>query len=84
MRAAGWLPDCIQNEPPAAPHFGGDWECKIKATLQVVVRSQIIPEIVLHTVLVEVEVILHSKPPGYFLSDVADPNPVTRNMVLMV
>lgn len=41
------------------------------------------PEEVLATVLVEVEGILNSKPLGYTSSDVADPDPVTPNMLLM-
>lgn len=40
-------------------------------------------EEVLRTVLVEVEGILNSKPLGYTSSDVADPDPVTPNLLLM-
>lgn len=40
-------------------------------------------EEVLRTVLVEIEGILNSKPLGYTSSDVADPDPVTPNMLLM-
>lgn len=38
---------------------------------------------VLRTVLVEVEGILNSKPPRYVSLDVADPEPVTPNLLLM-
>ena len=38
---------------------------------------------VLHTVMVEVGGILNSKPLGYISSDLADPDPVTPNMLLM-
>ncbi len=40
-------------------------------------------EEVLRTVFVEIEGILNSKPLGYTSSDVADPDPVTPNMLLM-
>ena len=72
--------------PPSAPHFGGVWEREVrsvKAGLRVVIGTQSVTEEVLHTVLVEVEGILNSKPLGYVSSDVADPDPVTPNMLLM-
>lgn len=61
--------------PPSAPHFGGTWEREIRSvkdTLHVVLGSQSVPEPVLHSVLVEVEEILNSKPLGYISSNVAD------------
>ena len=72
--------------PPGASHFGGVWEkevCSIKNALQVAVRSQVVSEDVLYTVLVEVEGILNSKPLGYASADVADPDPITPNILLM-
>ena len=72
--------------PPNAPHFGGVWEREvrsIKAGLQVAVGSQAVSEDVLHTTLVEVEGILNSKPLGYVSADVADPDPITPNILLM-
>ncbi|XP_062414781.1 uncharacterized protein LOC134107206 [Pungitius pungitius] len=72
--------------PPSAPHFGGVWEREvrsIKAGLQVAVGSQSVSEDVLHTTLVEVEGILNSKPLGYVSTDVADPDPITPNILLM-
>ncbi|XP_049330100.1 uncharacterized protein LOC111189521 [Astyanax mexicanus] len=72
--------------PPGSPHFGGIWEREIrsvKRALQVVVGAQVVSEDVLLTVLVEVEGILNSKPLGYVSSDIADPDPVTPNMLLM-
>lgn len=72
--------------PPAAPHFGGVWEREIrsvKTSLYTTVGAQSLPEEVLHTVLVEVEGILNSKPLGYVPSDVSDPDPVTPNCLLM-
>ena len=76
----------FRYNPPHAPHFGGAWEREIKsvkASLQVVLRDQIVPEDVLTTVLVEVEGILNAKPLGYVSSDVADPDPITPNLLLM-
>ncbi|XP_049326051.1 uncharacterized protein LOC111195703 [Astyanax mexicanus] len=72
--------------PPNAPHFGGTWEREIKsvkAALQVVLGNQTVMESVLRTVLIEVEGIINSKPLGYISSDVADPDPVTPNLLLM-
>ncbi|XP_049330293.1 uncharacterized protein LOC125798980 [Astyanax mexicanus] len=72
--------------PPSAPHFGGTWEREvrsIKSALRVVVGSQTTSEDVLHTVLVEVEGILNSKPLGYASTDIADPDPITPNVLLM-
>ena len=51
--------------------------------LHVAVGNQPTTETVLHTVMVEVEGILNSKPLGYISSDLADPDPVTPNMLLM-
>ncbi|XP_078801120.1 uncharacterized protein LOC111946770 [Oryzias latipes] len=76
----------FQFNPLNAPHFGGVWEREIrsvKAALKVAVGSQTLPEEVLHTVLVEIEGILNSKPIGYASSDIADPDPVTPNLLLM-
>lgn len=71
---------------PNAPHFGGAWEREvrsIKAGLQVAVGSQAVSEDVLSTVLVEVEGVLNLKPLGYVSADVADPDPITPNILLM-
>lgn len=72
--------------PPNTPHFGEVWEREIrsiKAALRVVVGSQSVSEEVLHTVLIEIEGILNSKPIRYGFSDVADSDPVTPNLFLM-
>ncbi|KAJ8347082.1 hypothetical protein SKAU_G00284830 [Synaphobranchus kaupii] len=72
--------------PPLAPHFGEAWEREIKsvkASLQVVLKDHIVSEEVLSTVLIEVEGILNSKPLGYASSDLADPDPITPNLLLM-
>lgn len=57
--------------------------CSIKAGLQVAVGSQTVSEDVLYTTLVEVEGILNSKPLGYVSAYIADPDPITPNMLLM-
>lgn len=72
--------------PPSAPHFGGSWEREIKSiksALNVALGNQTSSDAVLNTVLIEVEGILNSKPLGYLSSDIADPDPVTPNMLLM-
>lgn len=72
--------------PPNSPHFGGSWEREIrslKAALYTTIGVQTVTEEVLRTVLVEIEGILNSKPLGYVSSDVADPDPITPNSLLM-
>lgn len=72
--------------PPNAPHFGGACEREIrsvKQALQGSLGAQTVTEEVLHTLLIEIEGMLNSKPLGYVSSDVADPDPVTPNLLLM-
>ncbi|KAK0132488.1 Gag-Pro-Pol polyprotein [Merluccius polli] len=72
--------------PPHAPHFGGTWEREIrsiKIALQTTLGAQAVTEEVLRTVMIEIEGILNSKPLGYVSSDIADPDPVTPNLLLM-
>ncbi|KAJ8400031.1 hypothetical protein AAFF_G00400700 [Aldrovandia affinis] len=74
--------------PPGAPHFGGSWEREIrsiKTALTATMGSQVVSGEVLTTTLIEIEGILNSKgvPIGYVSSDVADPDPVTPNLLLM-
>lgn len=67
------------------PHFGSAWEREmksVKASLQVVLRNQVVSEEVLMTVFTEVEGILNSKPLGYTSSDLVDHNPITPNLLL--
>ncbi|KAE8289497.1 hypothetical protein D5F01_LYC11199 [Larimichthys crocea] len=76
----------FQFNPPHAPHFGGSWEREIrtiKSALHTTLGSQTVTEEVLRTILIEVESIVNSKPLGYTSSDVADPDPITPNMLLM-
>lgn len=72
--------------PPAAPHFGGAWEREIrsvKAALYATLGSETVTEEVLRTILIEIEAIMNSKPLGYVSADLADPDPVTPNCLLM-
>lgn len=72
--------------PPSAPHFGGTWEREVKSVktaLKVIFKEQSVPETVLRTVLTEVEGIMNAKPLGYVSADVADPDPITPNILLM-
>lgn len=72
--------------PPGSPHFGGCWEREIrslKTALCVTIGAQTVTEEVLSTVLIEIEGMLNSKPLGYTSSEVADPDPVTPNCLLM-
>ncbi|XP_023807806.1 uncharacterized protein LOC111946881 [Oryzias latipes] len=71
---------------PNAPHFGGSWEREIrsiKVALTSSLGSQVVSEEILQTVLIEIEGILNSKPLGYVSSDLADPDPITPNLLLM-
>ncbi len=72
--------------PPGASHYGSCWEREIrslKSALRSTIGDQIVTEEVLRTVLVEIDGILNSKPLCYTSLDVADPDPVTPNMLLM-
>lgn len=76
----------LKFNPPNAPHFGGAWVRdirSIKSAFQVAVGTQALSEDVLHTILVEVEGILNSKPLGYVSANMANPDPITPNMLLM-
>lgn len=52
-------------------------------TLSVALGKRTTTDTVLHTLPVEVEGILNSKPLRYVFSDPTDPNPVTPDMLLM-
>lgn len=72
--------------PPNAPHFGGCWEREIrsvKQALQVTLGAQLVTDEVMRTLLVEIEGILNSKPLGYTSADIADPDPITPNSLLI-
>lgn len=66
--------------------MGEIWEREIrsvKSALQGILKDQVVAEEVLLTALIEVEGLLNSKPLGYASSDVADPDPITPNLLLM-
>lgn len=70
--------------PLNAPHFGGIDKCEIlsiKTALETTCQS--CHEEVLHSVITEIKGILNSKPLGYVSSNVANPNPVTPNLLVM-
>lgn len=72
--------------PPAEPHFGGAWEREVKSVktaLKFILKDQKVPETALRTVLIEVEGFMNAKPLGYLSSDVADPDPLTPNILIM-
>lgn len=76
----------FQFNPPNSPHFGGCWEREIRSlknALMVTLGTQSVTFEVLHTVLVEIEGILNSKPLGYTSSNASDPDPITPNCLLM-
>lgn len=78
--------DCFPLQSPCTPHCGGAWEREIKSVktaLYTVIGVQPVSEEVLLTVLLEVEVILNSKPLGYTSSSVADLDAVIPNVFLM-
>ncbi|XP_045906634.1 uncharacterized protein LOC123971678 [Micropterus dolomieu] len=54
----------------------------VKQTLQSSLGAQLVTVEVLHTLLIEVKNILNSKPLGYASSDIADPDPVTPNLLM--
>ena len=75
-----------QFNPPTASHMGGVWErlvASVKRALRVVLGTQCLAEDVLHTVLVEVEFMLNSRPLTYVSSDVNDAEPLTPNHFIM-
>lgn len=55
----------------------------MKAALRTTWGAQTVPEEVLRTVLLEVESILNGRSLGYVSTDIADPDPVTPNSLLM-
>lgn len=62
----------LQFNPPSAPHFGGSCEREIKSiksALNVESGNQTTTDVVLNTVLIEVEGIMNTKPLGYISSD---------------
>ncbi|XP_033097261.1 uncharacterized protein LOC117101394 [Anneissia japonica] len=72
--------------PPNAPHFGGIWEREIKSiknAIKCCLKDRVVTEVVLQTVIVEVESLMNSKPLGYASSNISDSDPITPHMLLM-
>ncbi len=73
--------------PPLAPHFGGVWERLVRSTktaLRVVLRSQIVTEEVLITLLVEVEGMMNALPLTHLSVNPRDNSPMTSNHFLLL
>ena len=67
-------------QPPGSPHFSGIWEANIKSVkshLYKLIGSQILTYEEFHTVLVQIEALLNSRPLCWMSSDPSDPLPLT-------
>uniref|UniRef100_A0A5S6Q6S1 Integrase catalytic domain-containing protein n=1 Tax=Trichuris muris TaxID=70415 RepID=A0A5S6Q6S1_TRIMR len=72
--------------PPNAPNFGGSWERLIgcaKRALATVLNGRSVGEEVFHTVVVEVEGLLNSRPLTHVSADSRDEEPLTPNHFLL-
>ncbi|KFD46219.1 hypothetical protein M513_12919, partial [Trichuris suis] len=72
--------------PPAAPHFGGAWERLIrsaKLAMQTTLHGQRITDEVLHTVVVETENVLNSRPLTRVRDEPEDGDALTPNHFLL-
>lgn len=72
--------------PPGAPHMGGCWERlvrSVKSALRVTLRERAPREEVLHTLLLEAEMVINSRPLAYVSSDPAEPTVLTPNHLLL-
>ncbi|XP_037931719.1 uncharacterized protein LOC119666509 [Teleopsis dalmanni] len=72
--------------PPAAPHMGGAWERlirTIKTVLYQISPSQRFTDESLRTALLEVEMIINSRPLTYVSLDSEDEDPITPNHFLL-
>ncbi|XP_053969225.1 uncharacterized protein LOC128870597 [Anastrepha ludens] len=72
--------------PPAAPHMGGAWERLIrttKAVLHKISPSQRFSDESLRSALLEVEMIINSRPLAYLSLDYEDQEPITPNHFLL-
>ncbi|XP_053967349.1 uncharacterized protein LOC128868835 [Anastrepha ludens] len=72
--------------PPAAPHMGGAWERLIrttKAVLHKISPSQRFSDESLRSALLEVEMIINSRPLTYLSLDYEDQEPITPNHFLL-
>ena len=73
--------------PPAASHMGGAWERMIRSIrriLDILLKSQVVTDDVLHTLLLEVESILNSRPLCPITLDPHGNEPLTPNHLLLM
>ncbi|KAJ8017951.1 hypothetical protein HOLleu_44328 [Holothuria leucospilota] len=73
--------------PPSASHFGGVWERLIRSVRRIlhgILREQTVNSEVLHTVLVEAESILNSRPLTDISPNSDDEEPLTPNHLLLL
>ena len=71
--------------PPTASHMGGAWErlvASVKRALRVTLGNQVVDEDVLHTVVLEVEFQVNSRPLTYVSGHSGDPEALTPNHFL--
>jgi hypothetical protein len=72
--------------PPAAPHMGGVWERFVRSTkkaLTVVLQNQVVTDEVLNTAMVEVELLINSRPLVELSSDIDDLEALTPNHFIL-
>ncbi|XP_058455031.1 uncharacterized protein LOC131432642 [Malaya genurostris] len=72
--------------PPASPHFGGCWERlvqSVKKILNQINPSRIPSEEILRNMLIEIEMIINSRPLTYVPLDTEDAPPITPNHILL-
>ena len=72
--------------PPSSPHMGGIFESmvkQVKRAIKTVINDQVLPEKTLHTVLVETEAIINSRPLTPVSGDPNDYKALTPNHFLI-
>ena len=72
--------------PTSAPHMGGIFESmvkQVKRAMKTVINNQVLPEQILHTVLVETEAIINSRPLVSVSDDLNDYEALTPNHFLI-
>ena len=72
--------------PPSSPHMGGIFESmvkQVKSAMKTVINDQVLPEETIHTVLVEAEAIVNSRPLTVVSDDANDYEALTPNHFLI-
>lgn len=72
--------------PPASPHMGGAWERlirSVKNALHATLKERAPSEEVLHTLLLEAELVVNSRPLAYVAADHEEPVMLTPNHLLL-